>query len=143
MLRNGEAAEGEENTLWFEIPPGAFSLFATQRNEQLISNQTCESPEQEAFVPVHRAAAGLAGAVPQLLGQAMCREQNTRLSSLPHEMNQQHLVKLFFLLFSLFLKVIKINQKFICSSSHLAAKLLCLYSSHPLFCVEPQSLSHA
>lgn len=132
MMRKVEAAEGGESMLWFEIPRGAVSLFATQRNEQLISNQTCESPEQNAFVPVHTAAAGLAGAVPQLLEQAMCREQNTWLSSLPQEMNHQHLVKLFFFLFSLFFKVIKINQKFTYSLPHLAVKLLCLYSSRSL-----------
>lgn len=40
MLRNEEAAEGEESMLWFDIPPGAFSVFATQRNEQLFFNKT-------------------------------------------------------------------------------------------------------
>lgn len=65
MLRNEEAAEGEESMLWFDIPPGAFSVFATQRNEQLIFNKTCQSPEQKGCVPVHTAAEGLAGAASQ------------------------------------------------------------------------------
>lgn len=131
VLRGGEAAEGRESMLWFEIPPGAFILFATQRNEQLISHKTSESPEHKACVLFTQLLLAWQGQSHISWDRSWAGNQHLALLNTPRHETATGCQAFLLLLFPFF-KVITINQKFTCNLPHLAAKFTHLMLSSAL-----------